>query len=39
VTAVTLSAEQGGHVRQRVRDEGLVGRAEVRIQDYRCTAC
>jgi len=35
VTAVTLSAEQGGHVRQRVRDEGLVGRAEVRIQDYR----
>jgi len=35
VTAVTLSAEQGGYVRQRVRDDGLGGRAEVRIQDYR----
>ena len=35
VTAVTLSAEQGGYVRQRVRGLGLVGRAEVRIQDYR----
>ena len=35
VTAVTLSAEQGGYVRQRVRGLGLAGRAEVRIQDYR----
>jgi cyclopropane-fatty-acyl-phospholipid synthase len=35
VTAVTLSAEQGGYVRQRVRGLGLGGRAEVRVQDYR----
>ena len=35
VTAVTLSAEQGGHVRQRVCGLGLASRAEVRIQDYR----
>jgi cyclopropane-fatty-acyl-phospholipid synthase len=35
VTAVTLSAEQGGYVRQRVRGLGLASRAEVRIQDYR----
>jgi cyclopropane-fatty-acyl-phospholipid synthase len=35
VTAVTLSAEQGGYVRQRVRGLGLGDRAEVRIQDYR----
>ena len=35
VTAVTLSAEQGGYVRQRVRGLGLTDRAEVRIQDYR----
>jgi cyclopropane-fatty-acyl-phospholipid synthase len=35
VTAVTLSAEQGGYVGQRVRGLGLAGRAEVRIQDYR----
>jgi cyclopropane-fatty-acyl-phospholipid synthase len=35
VTAVTLSAEQGGYVRQRVRGLGLAGRADVRIQDYR----
>ena len=35
VTAVTLSAEQGGYVRQRVRGLGLAVRAEVRIQDYR----
>ncbi len=35
VTAVTLSAEQGGYVRQRLRGLGLAGRAEVRIQDYR----
>jgi len=35
VTAVTLSAEQGGYVRQRVRGLGLGARAEVRIQDYR----
>jgi len=35
VTAVTLSAEQGGYVRQRVRGLGLGDRAEVRVQDYR----
>jgi cyclopropane-fatty-acyl-phospholipid synthase len=35
VTAVTLSGEQGGYVRQRVRSLGLGDRAEVRIQDYR----
>ena len=35
VTAVTLSAEQGGYTRQRVRGLGLGDRAEVRIQDYR----
>ena len=35
VTAVTLSAEQGGYVRQRVRGLGLGDRADVRIQDYR----
>ena len=38
VTAVTLSSEQGGYVRQRVRGLGLADRAEVRIQDYRDTA-
>jgi cyclopropane-fatty-acyl-phospholipid synthase len=35
VTAVTLSGEQGGYVRQRVRGLGLTERAQVRIQDYR----
>jgi len=35
VTAVTLSGEQGGYVRQRVRGLGLADRAEVTIQDYR----
>jgi cyclopropane-fatty-acyl-phospholipid synthase len=35
VTAVTLSGEQGGYIRQRVRGLGLGDRAEVRIQDYR----
>jgi cyclopropane-fatty-acyl-phospholipid synthase len=35
VTAVTLSGEQGGYVRQRVRGLGLAERAQVRIQDYR----
>jgi cyclopropane-fatty-acyl-phospholipid synthase len=35
VTAVTLSAEQGGYVRRRVGALGLGHRAEVRIQDYR----
>ncbi len=35
VTAVTLSREQGGYVRQRVRGLGLGERAEVRIEDYR----
>jgi len=37
VTAVTLSGEQGGYVRQRVSGLGLADRAEVRIQDYRDT--
>ena len=35
VTAVTLSREQGGYVRQRIRGLGLAERAEVRIEDYR----
>jgi cyclopropane-fatty-acyl-phospholipid synthase len=35
VTGVTLSAEQGGYVSQRIRGLGLGERAEVRIQDYR----
>ena len=35
VTAVTLSAGQGGYTRQRVRGLGLGDRAEVRIGDYR----
>ncbi len=38
VTAVTLSREQGGYVRQRLRGLGLQDRAEVRVQDYRDTA-
>jgi cyclopropane-fatty-acyl-phospholipid synthase len=35
VTAVTLSREQGGYVKQRVRGLGLSERAQVSIQDYR----
>jgi cyclopropane-fatty-acyl-phospholipid synthase len=36
VTAVTLSREQGGYVRQRARGLGLAAdRVDVRIQDYR----
>jgi cyclopropane-fatty-acyl-phospholipid synthase len=35
VTAVTLSAEQGGYARRRCHGLGLGDRAEVRIQDYR----
>jgi cyclopropane-fatty-acyl-phospholipid synthase len=35
VTAVTLSKEQAGHVRQRAADAGLSGLVEVRTQDYR----
>jgi cyclopropane-fatty-acyl-phospholipid synthase len=35
VTAVTLSAGQGGFVQQRIKGLGLSARAEVRIQDYR----
>ena len=35
VTAVTLSAEQGGYARERLRGLGLAGRARVLIQDYR----
>jgi cyclopropane-fatty-acyl-phospholipid synthase len=38
VTSVTLSAEQGGYTRERLRGLGLANRAEVLIQDYRDTA-
>jgi cyclopropane-fatty-acyl-phospholipid synthase len=38
VTAVTLSREQGGHVRRRVAELGLAGLAQIRVQDYRDTA-
>jgi cyclopropane-fatty-acyl-phospholipid synthase len=38
VTSVTLSAEQGGYTRERVRGLGLADRAQVLIQDYRDTA-
>ena len=37
VTAVTLSAEQGGYTRERLRGLGLADQAEVLIQDYRDT--
>ncbi|HTV99135.1 MAG TPA: cyclopropane-fatty-acyl-phospholipid synthase family protein [Streptosporangiaceae bacterium] len=37
VTAVTLSAEQGGYTRQRLRGLGLADRAQVLNQDYRDT--
>jgi len=37
VTAVTLSGEQGGYTRERLRGLGLADRAEVLIQDYRDT--
>ena len=35
VTAVTLSAEQGGYARERLRGLGLGDRAQVLVQDYR----
>jgi cyclopropane-fatty-acyl-phospholipid synthase len=38
VTAVTLSAEQGGCTRERLRGLGLADQAEVLVQDYRDTA-
>jgi cyclopropane-fatty-acyl-phospholipid synthase len=38
VSSVTLSAEQGGYTRERLRGLGLDNRARVRIQDYRDTA-
>jgi cyclopropane-fatty-acyl-phospholipid synthase len=38
VTSVTLSAEQGGYTRERLRGLGLADRAQVLIQDYRDTA-
>jgi cyclopropane-fatty-acyl-phospholipid synthase len=38
VTAVTLSAEQGGYTRERLRGLGLADQAEVLIQDYRDTS-
>jgi cyclopropane-fatty-acyl-phospholipid synthase len=37
VTGVTLSAEQGGYTRERLRGLGLADRAQVLIQDYRDT--
>ena len=37
VTGVTLSAEQGGYTRERLRGLGLADQAEVLIQDYRDT--
>jgi cyclopropane-fatty-acyl-phospholipid synthase len=37
VSSVTLSAEQGGYTRERLRGLGLADRAEVLIQDYRDT--
>jgi len=37
VRSVTLSAEQGGYTRERLRGLGLADRAEVLIQDYRDT--
>ena len=35
VVGVTLSAEQAGLARQRVRAAGLSGRVDIRVQDYR----
>jgi len=34
-TGITLSQNQYDYVRQRIREEGLEGRCEVRLQDYR----
>lgn len=34
-TGITLSQNQYDYVSQRIRDEGLEGRCEVRLQDYR----
>jgi cyclopropane-fatty-acyl-phospholipid synthase len=38
VSSVTLSAEQGGYTRERLRGLALADRAQVLIQDYRDTA-
>jgi cyclopropane-fatty-acyl-phospholipid synthase len=38
VTSVTLSAEQGGYTRERLRGLGLADRAQVLNQDYRDTS-
>jgi cyclopropane-fatty-acyl-phospholipid synthase len=38
VTSVTLSAEQGGYTRERLRGLGLADRAQVLIADYRDTS-
>jgi cyclopropane-fatty-acyl-phospholipid synthase len=38
VTGVTLSAEQGGYTRERLRGLGLADRAQVLVQDYRDTS-
>ena len=37
VSSVTLSAEQGGYTRERLRGLGLADRAQVLVQDYRDT--
>ncbi|WP_338604118.1 cyclopropane-fatty-acyl-phospholipid synthase family protein [Saccharopolyspora sp. SCSIO 74807] len=34
-TGVTLSAQQAGHVQQRIEESGLCGQVHVRLQDYR----
>lgn len=35
VTGITLSEEQADHASTRVREEGLDGRVDIRLQDYR----
>ncbi len=35
VTGITLSTEQAAHARERVAEEGLADRVEIRVQDYR----
>ncbi|MZE51382.1 methyltransferase domain-containing protein, partial [Streptomyces sp. SID5770] len=38
VVGVTLSREQAAHARERVAEEGLTDRIEIRVQDYRDVA-
>jgi len=35
VVGVTISAEQAAYARERVADAGLLGRVDIRVQDYR----